>query len=106
MGKRSAELKVRDFSKLEFNPGQLVHDICQVYINLGEKEGFCRAVAQDGRSYNSALFSKAERVLIKIRTPIEFYDKLKQFSSRVKVSISFTDLLCCDRFPQLLLTSE
>lgn len=84
VGKRSAELKVRDFSKLEFNPGQLVHDICQVYINLGEKEGFCRAVAQDGRSYNSTLFSKAERVLIKIRTPLEVYEQLKQFSSRVK----------------------
>ncbi|PIK50131.1 Ubiquitin conjugation factor E4 A [Apostichopus japonicus] len=84
VGKKSAELKVRDFSKLEFNPGQLVQDICQVYINLGDKDEFCRAVSQDGRSYDANLFAKAEDVLRKIVTSIEIMEELKKFSDRVK----------------------
>ena len=54
---------MKDFSEFHFKPQQLVSDIVDVYLNLGNEEIFVKAVAEDERSYSPELFTHAERVL-------------------------------------------
>lgn len=51
------------FSDFHFKPEQLVSDIVDIYLNLGEDDVFCQAVGGDGRSYSARLFLDAEKVL-------------------------------------------
>ena len=80
------DLRVKDFDSFEFKPKQLVQDICQLYINLGDNEAFCRAVSSDGRSYSPTLFIMADRVLKKIVAPVELVTDMSKFAEKVKVS--------------------
>ncbi len=86
VGPKMRDLRVKDFDQFEFKPKQLVQDICQVYINLGPHESFCRAVSGDGRSYSPSLFVMADRVLKKIIAPMEVVTEMSKFASRVKVN--------------------
>ena len=79
------DLRVKDFDAFDFKPKQLVQDICQVYINLGPNEVFCRAVSGDGRSYSYSLFVMADRVLKKIGAPVEVVTEMNDFANRVRV---------------------
>jgi len=59
VGPRCNELRVKDKDKYHFNPRQLLSDVVQVYLNLGDQNEFVRAVAGDGRSYRKELFESA-----------------------------------------------
>ncbi|KAI0300378.1 ubiquitin elongating factor core-domain-containing protein [Russula brevipes] len=59
VGPRCNELRVKDKDKYHFNPRQLLSDVVQVYLNLGDQNEFVRAVAGDGRSYRKELFDSA-----------------------------------------------
>ncbi|KAL9957844.1 hypothetical protein ACROYT_G034792 [Oculina patagonica] len=63
VGPKMGELKAKNLSEFHFKPQQLVSDIIDMYLNLGEEESFCRAVATDKRSYSPNLFKQSERVL-------------------------------------------
>ena len=94
------DLRVKDFDAFDFKPKQLVQDICQVYINLGPHEVFCRAVSGDGRSYSYSLFVMADRVLKKIGAPVEVVTEMNDFANRVRVgTISHLDDIECCTFP-------
>ena len=56
-------LQVKDQKEYEFNPANIVMDICKIYVHLYESDSFCLAVSQDGRSYSPQLFTLAEDVL-------------------------------------------
>ena len=59
-------LQVSNLEKYSFRPAETVAKICQIYLNLGESQGFVMAVPRDGRSYSKELFTGTERVLIKV----------------------------------------
>lgn len=83
VGPKNRTLKVRFMEEYEFRPRIVVAAICGIYVNLGESEAFCRAVALDGRSYSAELFLKAEDVLCKIgQVPI--LPSFQEVASKVK----------------------
>ena len=51
--------------KYHFNPRQLLSDVVQVYLNLGDQDAFIRAVAGDGRSYRKELIEHAAKICSK-----------------------------------------
>ncbi|KAJ9098222.1 hypothetical protein QFC21_004551 [Naganishia friedmannii] len=63
VGPKMQDLKVAEPEKFAFKPKDLLADIAQIYINLGESPEFIRAVANDGRSYSKATFEKLARIL-------------------------------------------
>ncbi len=63
VGPKMQDLKVSDPDKYLFKPKELLAEITQIYINLGEEKEFIRAVASDGRSYSKEVFEKLARVL-------------------------------------------
>ncbi len=70
VGPKKRNFKVKDMNEYEFKPADIVHDICQIYINLSSQENkkfkrFCLAVGRDDRSYSSSLLTLASDVLIK-----------------------------------------
>ncbi|XP_076046927.1 ubiquitination factor E4A [Oratosquilla oratoria] len=67
VGKKQKQLKVKDMEKYEFQPREMVSNICTIYSHLYHEEAFCRAVCADGRSYNAQMFSQAQEVLIRIK---------------------------------------
>jgi hypothetical protein len=57
---------VRDPAKYNWNPKQLLTQICSVYLNLyrADKQGvFAAAIAADARSYRPQMFAEASHVL-------------------------------------------
>lgn len=84
VGPNKIALKVHDFEEIEFNPKQLVRDICSLYINLGDKESFRLATAQDEVNYSPMLFARAENVLRKIGTDLEMIPRIQRFAEQVK----------------------
>lgn len=54
---------MKDKKEFDFDPARTVLEICRIYINLQNFDGFCLAVSQDGRSYSPQLFEYAEQVL-------------------------------------------
>ncbi|XP_076245661.1 ubiquitination factor E4A [Calliopsis andreniformis] len=66
VGPNKKNLKVNDKKEYAFNPANLVVNICQIYINLGQMESFVLAVSQDGRSYSPELFTDTFLVLVRI----------------------------------------
>ncbi|XP_063959654.1 ubiquitin conjugation factor E4 A-like [Lytechinus pictus] len=92
VGPNKIALKVHDFEEIEFNPKQLVRDICRLYINLGKEVRFCRATAEDEVNYTPMLFIRAEKVLDKICMDREMIDEMKQFAEQVK-SLSETNVM-------------
>jgi len=61
-GPRCQDLKVREPEKYKFRPKELLSDVLQIYLELGEREEFQAAVAKDGRSYSVELFERVERI--------------------------------------------
>ena len=60
-------LKIKDQKEYDFDPGNLVLNICKIYINLSQNENFTLAVSEDERSYSPELFKLAADVLGKIQ---------------------------------------
>ena len=89
VGPKKKNLKVKDFDKFEFKPSELVTSICQIYINLGDSDAFCQAVARDGRSYSHSLFVQAENVLQKIMQPPLTIMGFVELGTKVKVSVDY-----------------
>jgi len=65
-GPESKSFKVSNLEKYSFRPGEVVAKISQIYLNLSDSHGFVAAVPRDGRSYSPELFTRTERVLIKV----------------------------------------
>ncbi|KAI0755049.1 ubiquitin elongating factor core-domain-containing protein [Daedaleopsis nitida] len=84
-GPKCRELKVQNPEKFKFNPGQLLSDIVQVYLNLSDQGEFARAVAADGRSYRKELFEQAANILKRInaKSPDEI-ERLRLFVVKVE----------------------
>ena len=85
VGPKKKNLKVKDFDEVDFKPQELVSNISQIYINLGQNEEFCLAVSGDGRSYSHDLFQQAEIVLWKIQRPPEMIMQFNEWAAKVKV---------------------
>ncbi|KAN0123314.1 Ubiquitin elongating factor core domain containing protein [Russula decolorans] len=73
VGPRCNDLRVENKEKYHFNPRQLLSDVVQVYLNLGDQDAFIRAVAGDGRSYKKELFEQAAKICSKnsLKSPAE-----------------------------------
>ncbi|KAI1179697.1 ubiquitin elongating factor core-domain-containing protein [Nemania sp. FL0916] len=63
VGPKRGQLKVEDATKYHFDPKTLLSDFVDVYLNLGPKPDFVRAVASDGRSYKPSNFETVSRLL-------------------------------------------
>lgn len=86
VGPKQRDLKVKDKNEYEFKPEQLVSDITKIYLNLSEDEGFCKAVAADGRSYSPELFPKAINVLQKIGSMPAMISNFETLHTKICVS--------------------
>lgn len=84
VGPKMGELKVKNLSQFHFKPQQLVSDIVDIYLNLGEDKSFCKAVATDKRSYSPNLFKQSERVLKLIGRPSSVIFKLNELAHHVE----------------------
>ncbi|XP_077695811.1 ubiquitin conjugation factor E4 A isoform X3 [Eretmochelys imbricata] len=84
VGPKMGALKVKDFSEFDFKPQQLVSDICNIYLNLGDEENFCATVPKDGRSYSPTLFAQTVRVLKKINKPGNMIVAFSNLAERIK----------------------
>ncbi|KAI1426263.1 ubiquitin elongating factor core-domain-containing protein [Xylaria sp. FL1777] len=63
VGPKRGQLKVEDAKKYHFDPKTLLSDFIDVYLNLGSKPDFVKAVASDGRSYKPSNFEAASQLL-------------------------------------------
>ncbi|KAI1438924.1 ubiquitin fusion degradation protein 2 [Xylaria sp. CBS 124048] len=63
VGPKRGQLKVEDAQKYHFNPRTLLSDFIDIYLNLGSKPEFIKAVAADGRSYKPSNFEAASQLL-------------------------------------------
>ncbi|XP_058800280.1 ubiquitin conjugation factor E4 A [Phymastichus coffea] len=66
VGPNKKNLKIKGQKEYDFDPANLVLNICQIYINLSQSDTFTLAVSHDGRSYSSQLFKLADDVLVRI----------------------------------------
>jgi ubiquitin conjugation factor E4 A len=64
--KKRKQLKVKNFDEVEFKPKEIVSNICDIYLNLGTENRFCKAICEDGRSYSADLFDSAIEILNQI----------------------------------------
>jgi len=62
-GPKSRNLKVGNAEKYYFNPRVLLPQIIDLYLNLGSRQSFIEAVANDGRSYKPDVFDNSSRIL-------------------------------------------
>ncbi|XP_066587978.1 ubiquitin conjugation factor E4 A [Prorops nasuta] len=83
VGPNKKNLKVKDQKEYDFNPANLVLNICEIYINLSQSESFTLAVSQDGRSYSPDLFKLADNVLVRIGG-VGILNELDQFAKNVE----------------------
>jgi ubiquitin conjugation factor E4 B len=58
VGPKCLSIKVEDPLSLSFNPRELLRELITVYIHLGEREEFLRAVVEDSRSFSMDLFER------------------------------------------------
>ena len=86
VGPKKKNLKVKNFDEFEFKPQEIVSNICQIYINLGDSDEFCLAVSKDGRSYSHVLFLQADIVLRKIHRPQDMIIEMNEIAAKIKVS--------------------
>ncbi|XP_011494935.1 PREDICTED: ubiquitin conjugation factor E4 A [Ceratosolen solmsi marchali] len=66
VGPNKKNLKIKHQKEYDFNPANLVLNICEIYINLSKNDNFTLAVSQDGRSYSYELFKLTIEVLVRI----------------------------------------
>lgn len=88
VGPNKMNFKVKQMNDYEFQPGDLVRNICRIYVNLGcrnpiaiqsvtsslqsnpKYEEFCLAISGDDRSYTPDLLNDAHSVLIRLNVPM------------------------------------
>jgi len=85
VGPRCNDLRVDNKEKYHFNPRQLLSDVVQVYLNLGDQDTFIRAVAGDGRSYRKELFEHAAAICSRnnLKSPTEI-EQLRLFVAKAE----------------------
>ncbi|CAB0035642.1 unnamed protein product [Trichogramma brassicae] len=81
----SINVKVKSQKEYEFDPANLVLNICEIFINLSESDNFTLAVSQDGRSYSPELFNYASDVLVRIGG-CGILGNLQQFAKNVELA--------------------
>jgi len=86
VGPKRNQLKVHDFDKFNFDPGQLVKNIAKIYLQLGAYEDFCHAIVKDKRSYSGDLFRSAVEVLRRLEGSYEIADELEKLGVRLEES--------------------
>jgi len=84
-GPEQKKFKVSDLDKYSFKPGEVVQKISQIYINLIDCDTFIRAISSDGRSYSTDLFTRAEKVLLKV-SRTDLAASLGQLSAKVSAA--------------------
>lgn len=86
VGPSSNELKVENPEKYQFDPKELLLQLCSIFINLSKNEEFVEAVARDLRSFEPENFYKAIAILKKnFKIPDEMFEKeLIQFVEKAK----------------------
>lgn len=79
-------LKVSEPEKYQFDPTELLLQLCSIFLNLSKKEEFVRAVATDLRSFDPQNFIKALNILKKnYKLPDEKFEReLLQFVENAK----------------------
>ncbi|KAI0390002.1 ubiquitin fusion degradation protein 2 [Xylariaceae sp. FL0594] len=95
VGPKRSQLKVEDSQKYHFDPKALLSDFIDVYLNLGPKPEFVKAVAADGRSYKPANFEEASRILIVLQKPPEMvsaWNKLRERIAQAKEELDQAEL--------------
>lgn len=83
VGPKSRELKVKNPEQFEFDPSELLLNICRIYVNLSDQADFIDAVARDGRSFDPVYFQKLANILFKHKSfdaNALFLEKLIKFS--------------------------
>jgi ubiquitin conjugation factor E4 B len=81
-GPKQTTLKVPNPEEYNFNPGALLAEIVDVYLNLSEKPNFILAVARDGRSYKPEIFAAAGAILK--RLPLKSPEELRKWENLQK----------------------
>ena len=66
VGPNRKSFKVKNLNEFSFKPGEIVTDICKIYVNLKDCDTFLSSVSRDGRSYSPDLFNQASEVLLKV----------------------------------------
>ncbi len=85
VGPKCRDLKVRDPSKYQFDPKELLRKICTVYIHLSLQNDFVKAIARDGRSYNAHIFVRAIDISKRHGLlPIDDIHKLETFAKKAE----------------------
>jgi ubiquitin conjugation factor E4 A len=84
VGAKQRNLKVNNFKEVEFNPQEIVSTICDIYLNLGINDEFCKAVCRDGRSYSKDLFPLATAVLERMKRPSDVIQRFKDLGNRIE----------------------
>ena len=84
VGSKQRNLKVNNFKEVEFNPQDTVSTICDIYLNLGVNDEFCKAVCRDGRSYSKDLFQLAISVLEKLKKPSDLIQRVSDLGHKIE----------------------
>lgn len=84
VGPKRKQLKVNDFEKYNFNPGNLVKSITTIYLQLGKHDDFCQAIVKDTRSYSPHLFASAVIVLERLEGAHDMVSELKKLSLKLE----------------------
>lgn len=76
VGPRYNELRVKNPEAYQFDPGELLYQLCSIFINLSDEPEFVDAVARDDRSFDPACYKKAVKILYKVgKVPSANYEK-------------------------------
>lgn len=96
VGPKRGLLKVEDAKKYHFDPKTLLSDFIDVYLNLGPKPDFVKAVASDGRSYKPSNFEAASHLLqSSLQKPLEVvlaWDDLRKRVAEAKEELDQEEL--------------
>ena len=79
VGPKQSNIKVENMKEYGFDPGQLLAEIVDVFLNLSGKESFRLAVARDGRSYKPGNFDAAINVMK--RKALKSPDEMERFTT-------------------------
>lgn len=85
VGPQRKSFKVKNLEEFSFRPGEIVTDICKIYVNLKNCDTFLASVSRDGRSYSHELFDQAAEVLIKIGQ-VAIVDDLRVVAKKIQES--------------------
>lgn len=66
VSKKQSNLKLEDPKETGWDPGFVLSELVDVYLNLSQQPRFHTAIARDGRSYRAENFGKASYILTKI----------------------------------------